>query len=202
MLVVSRDTGPMKPTTKQRISLLVGFLVLFGIAGVVLLLFRAGWRQLASAQAPLAAAVVAGSATVLVSILSVVTGKFLENRSKLREEHRQKKVPVYEKLIQFLFQVLFAEKLGEEPLSETKINEFFSEFMPELVIWGDGGVIKSFGDMREFSAQLAESERAIEVMFLYERVLLEIRRDLGHSPRELRKGDLLRLFITDIRRYL
>jgi len=192
----------MKPKTKRRISLLVGFLLLFGLAGTVVLALRAGWQQLVSAQAPVAAAVVAGSATVLVSILSLVLGKFLENRAKLREEHRQKKVPVYEELIAFMFRVLFAQKLGKEPVSEAELNQFFAQFTPRLVIWGAGGVIKSFGDLRELSSQLAESERPVEVMFLYERVLLEIRRDLGHSATELRKSDLLRLFITDIRKYL
>lgn len=192
----------MKPKAKQRISLLLVLLLLFVVVGGFILLLRAGWQQLVSAEASVAAAVVAGSATVLVSILSLVVGKLLESRAKVREEHRQKKIPVYEELIEFLFQVLFAQKLGKEPLSETEINQFFAQFTPRLVIWGAGGVIKSFGDMREFSPQLAESERPVEVMFLYERVLFEIRRDLGHSRTELQKGELLRLFITDIRRYL
>lgn len=192
----------MKPKAKQRISLLVGFLLLFAVVGGLIVLLRAGWQQIVSAEASVAAAVVAGSATVLVSILSLVVGKLLESRAKVREEHRQKKIPVYEELIEFLFQVLFAQKLGKESVSETEINQFFAQFTPRLVIWGAGGVIKAFGDMREFSSQLAESERPVEVMFLYERVLFEIRRDLGHSTSELHKGDLLRLFITDIRRYL
>lgn len=192
----------MKQKPNRRTSLLLGFLtLLFFLVGTFLGL-RTIWRLLTSAQAPLAAAVVAGSATILVSMLSVVVGKYLESRAKIREEHRQKKVPVYEELIQFLFRALFAQKLGREPLSDKEVIEFFSEFTPKLVIWGATEVVLAFGDFREFTLQLAESEQPVEVTFIYERVLLEIRKDLGHNIAALKKGDLLRLFITDIRKYI
>ena len=159
------------------------------------------WKNLSSAEATVGAAIIAASATVAVSMLSVVIGKYLESRAKIREEHRQKKVPVYEELIQFMFSVLLAQKVGREPLSEREINEFFAGFMPKLVVWGATNVILSFGDMREFSAKLAESGRAREVLIIYESVLFEIRNDLGNQG-TLGKGDLLRLFITDIRQSL
>jgi hypothetical protein len=40
------------------------------------------------------------------------------------------------------------------------------------------------------------------MLFLYERFLLEVRRDLGHKNKDLKKGTLLGLFVNDLDRYL
>ena len=36
------------------------------------------------------------------------------------------------------------------------------------------------------------------LMFLYEQLLLTIRRDLGHANKDIKTGDILSLFINDI----
>jgi hypothetical protein len=41
-----------------------------------------------------------------------------------------------------------------------------------------------------------------ESMFIVEDVLLEMRKDLGHPNRGFNKGDILRLFVNDIDKYL
>jgi len=146
-----------------------------------------------------AVAIVAAAATVIVSVITLVISKILEGRASITQELRAKKTPIYENIISTLYRVQFAEKLGEEPLSEKELIKFFADITEKLTIWGSDGVIRAFSDFRLATTRGADG---LDILLIYENLLLEIRKDLGHKNTNLKKGMILSLTVNDIDRYL
>lgn len=151
-----------------------------------------------------AASIIAAVSTVLISVLSVILSKNYERRREIRKEQREKKIPVYEELIGFLLKLLLAEKAGKKPPTEKEMAKFFMDFTERLIVWGADDVLKSFQVFREdlvISADMPETDHK-QTMINLENLMLKVREDLGHKNSNLEKGDVLSLFINDIRTVL
>lgn len=183
----------------QIIQVLTGLLLVGAFGWFIYTIGASVLSGLASLESDIAVAIVAASASIVVSALSLVGSKYLERRSSELQEIRKRKVPVYEELISTLFGVLFAEKAGRPKPSEQELMQFFADFTEKLVVWGSDGVISKFSEFR--TAPLRDVP-PMELMFLYEELLLEIRKDLGHRNTSVKKGTLLSLFINDIHKYI
>src|SRR5687767_3758954 len=96
-----------------------GFLVALGLVLVALvvwcgvLLVKSFWESFIQLNPAVATGIVAGAVTVLVSVISVLFSKHFEQRNNILKELREKKVPVYEELIELIFRIAYREKLGE-----------------------------------------------------------------------------------------
>ena len=168
-------------------------------AGTVWIL-RKIWGVVSAADPNVAAALIAASATVIVSVLSVVIGRWIENRSRIAEEQRQKKAPIYQELQEFFFKVLFAKQMGKTQPPEKEMIRFFAEFVPRFSVWASNDVVRAFLNFRNASsdASVKESDRGARLMFLYEQLIFQIRKDLGHSGTGIEPGSILALFINDM----
>ena len=168
----------------------LGYLLYFGLQAVLLFLD--------SIDSTFAAALVAASATVVVSVLSVLIAKHLDRRSEISISLRQQKVAAYQALTGLTFSIQYGEKLGKK-LTEQEMLQRFAEMMPQLVTWADAGVITSFTTFRRAATS---SGGPISVLFAMEEVYRAIRKDLGHDDNRLKKGDILGLFVNDVDKYL
>jgi hypothetical protein len=180
------------------------------IAGVVLsLALLAGtlygfWRLLTgvagvfrSLDSTVAVSVISASAAILVSTITVVLGKARDARLTIEKEVRDRKIPVYEELISFMFRVLMGSKTGNAP-SEQEVMEFFAKFTPHITVWGADGVVKAWVEFRSYTVDTDRVDQdPFRGILLYEAVLRAIRRDLGHRNAGLKAADLLGLFIND-----
>ena len=104
-------------------------------------------------------------------------------------------------MINFAFKIQFAEIAGEKPPTEQETIKFFAEFIPKLIVWGDENVMKSFCLFRDTAADNTDRPSS-KILFIFEDVLFNIRKDLGHKDKKIKKGDILGLFITDIKKHL
>jgi hypothetical protein len=190
---------------KRFFSLLVGVALIVGLLTATAFGLARSVHALRSLQSDVAVAVAAAAATVLVSVLTLVVTKYLETRATIKQQLREKKVPIYEELISTLFRLTYSEKLGETPMSEHEVMKFFISATERLVIWGSDDVLRSF---RAFRLHFVDVElqndprRAMKGLFLYEDMLLAIRRDLGHSNASLGRGSILGLWINDIDKHI
>lgn len=166
--------------------------------------FGARWalQGLLTVDPELGAALATGLVAVVVTVLSVAISKYYERKSALEHALREQKVPIYEKLIDFIFRITFAEKRGESMPTEKEMVLFMTELTRDLVIWRSPDVIRSFSDFKRLSSSLAEGGSHIPLMFAVEGVFRAIRRDLGHRDTLLKKGDILAIYINDIDQYL
>ncbi len=146
-----------------------------------------------------AAALVAAVATTLVSVATVVYGRYRERRDALDREIREKKIPMYSELVEELFAIF---KLGtdEEPTAEDsqRLGDFMVKITPLLITWASDEVLATWSRYRRRAADLEGAQSLFEP----ERLLLAIRRDFGHNNKGLAKGDSLGLFVNDIDDYV
>lgn len=139
----------------------------------------------------LVALIVAGS-TVIVSVLSLVIGKYIEKKKEIENSLREKKIPVYEEFVQFTFKVFNHEiDFAKNP---EKANKGFMDITQKLIVWGSDEVVNKWILYRNNS----QSSSPKNILFDMENLLLAIRRDLGHKNYSMIKGDLLSMFVKDV----
>lgn len=141
------------------------------------------------------AGMLAATSAVVVSVLSILIAKHLEQKALIAKEQREKKVPSYEGLIEFMFLMIHGEKLARGPLTEQEKADRMSRFNQQVIVWGSDEVIVAFAEFRQSSFN---SLGPLAIAVAVERLLLAIRKDLGHKNKGLGPGALLRTFINDL----
>jgi hypothetical protein len=175
---------------------LFGLFLLALIGGLGYELLKALLGLLLEIDSKIAAAIVAASTTILVSVFSVLISKFLEQRAKINQELREKKIPAYESLIEFVFRLVQAIKKGEE-LPEEEVEKFMLSFTQQVIVWGSDKVLQAFYNFKNHG----DSGDGREAVLRMEDLLLAIRKDLGHANNGLSQGKILGLFINDFEPY-
>ncbi|HLO88793.1 MAG TPA: hypothetical protein VK203_27815 [Nostocaceae cyanobacterium] len=108
---------------------------------------------------------------------------------QIRNEQIEKKTQIYEELVHFLFEILFAEKISKSKKSEQEIIEFLVGITPKLIMYASDATLKSFIKFR--MALINENNNSI--VYLGE-ILLNIRQDLGHNNNDLKEVSILEIF--------
>lgn len=173
------------------------------VAGLALLLIAVA-LLLVRIEPPVAAAIVAGAATVLGSTLSLTLGRYFERLRELEERSREKKSKFYEDFMNFWLATLFAKRLGKEEPTTQQIVGAFSDWTATLTFWAPDDVVRRWSQFRLQSASLegAEASERTEMLFMFEQVLFAMRRDSGYPGTTLARGDLLRLWVNDVDKYI
>lgn len=185
---------------KKAFQIILALLLLAGLVYIAYIGFGKVWSIFKSIDPTLAAGIVAASATVLVSVVTIVLSKRQEQKLEIENQLREKKVPVYEKIIEFIFLITFADKLGKKQPTDKEMIRFFADTTRELVIWGSHDMVKAFGDFRDSMMSMSEKKDPAHVLASVEDLLFAVRKDLGHGSYK-KRGDILRLYINDLPRY-
>lgn len=159
------------------------------------------WKIFSGLQKEVAAALIAASATVVVSVITVIVGKYYERKREIELEHRNKKIPIYEEFVEFLFKLLMSEKLNDRQMTEDEMLKFFIMFTQKLLVWGSDEVVTQWSKYRRLLINENDVDTSTN-MFELEKLLLAIRKDTGHKNKNFEKGEILGLFINDVDKYL
>src|SRR6266702_554274 len=174
------------------------FQLLIGLAliGRVISLLYSGikfiWVTLSTINPSLAVGIIAAGSTVIVSVVSVLISKHLEQKTAIKNQQREKKIPIYEELLTFIFTLWRPIKDGTEPPAEKEILDFMFNFTPKLIVWGSSEVVIKFAKFK------SSTQDPNTLIFSIEDIWLAIRKDLGHNDKNLSRGTLLGLIINDI----
>ena len=184
----------------HRKQLAVGVTALCVLLLLAYLLISKIWSVFSSVNPTLGAGLLAAAATITVSLISVLISKHLDRKALIANHLREKKVPTYEKIIRFIFEITFASKLGKKPPAEKEVIKFFAEITQELVIWGSDEILIAFYKFRTESMNIEEltNKEPLAVLFTFEDLLLAIRKDLGHKNSNISGGKILGLFVNDL----
>ena len=195
-------TGHAPRTSRREIA--VGLAALLLLLALVVLLGWGLFRALDQLKSGVAAAVVTASATVLISVFSLIFSKRWEQRRFIDQANREHKLPVYDEFIRFWFRVTFSGESAEDGLSDDDFKRFVAEFSQKLALWASDDVLQSYNRFRSIGSTTTSEDTEVDpsVLFAFEQMLFEIRRDLGHENNGLGAGDLLRLFINDVDDFL
>lgn len=149
----------------------------------------------------IAAGIIAATATICVSVFSVAASKILEMSIGVANEHRAKKIPIYEEFISFLIKIVQSNNpnSGQKPVTEKEMIASITKFSEVIIVWGSNDVIRAWYAFRHgFSGT---NQSAHQVFVLVENIVKAIRKELGHSPYDLKTGELLGVFVNDIETY-
>ncbi|MDP3983822.1 MAG: hypothetical protein Q8Q52_02295 [Acidimicrobiia bacterium] len=141
------------------------------------------------------------SGTVLSVGITVVGGQFLQRRAAHEAAQRPKKIQLYEQFMERWFGYLEfgtpkALRKGIRP-DDPKVIGYLAQFAREVILWGSSKVVAKYSAFTKTARELPK-DAPLAALLDFERLLLAMREDLGHSNRGLKAGDVLRLFVTDI----
>lgn len=153
---------------------------------------------LLSTLSTLDVAIVVALITGCVSIVTVIGGgianNYLAYRQRNSEYLREHKAQAYEKLIEIVYKMLMKSKNKEQYGADEMLSDM-NDFNQSLTLWGSSKAIRLWDEWR--LATVGKQPSASELLFAMEKVLIQLRRDMGQG-RGLKKGDLLKLFINDV----
>lgn len=183
---------------KKIANTVLGLALIFAVGWGIFKLAATFWDAFVQLNSTVAAGMVAAVSTVLVSVISVLYSKHLEQKLNIRKEHREKKIPVYEELITFIFDVIYAQKEGATPIPDDELIKTYSRITQKIIIWASDDVVRAFHKFR--SASLEQQENSMQLALSVEELFLAIRRDLGHKNKNIFTGQILGTFMNDMNR--
>ena len=171
--------------------------VLLAGAGLIIgaiLSGRAFVGALAGLSPDVAAAVIGSVGTILAGVFGVIWNQRSIERMRIRESHRPHKTEAYKNFVANV--VIKTLKEGKKATISAKgrreMVEVFHEFTGDALVWASPGFIKAYKRFRQTG-----QDESQQVLVYLDDMLREMRSDLGHDDHELKRGDLIKLFITD-----
>lgn len=133
----------------------------------------------------------AGLIGLLGMFLVALITHYQTKRREIDARHFADKREGYTEFIDLLFDFIVASKNKKE-LTEKEMLSKIIPFKKTLLIWGGPNTIKAWNQFEIKSSDKLAPEKALEEM---EKILREIRKDLGHDDSELESGNLSGLFL-------
>lgn len=177
-------------------QLCLGLIALAIVTFLVIYLLGAFFEALTSLDSDLAKAIIVASIAAIGTTATAALGKIYQQKIAIKQEIRDKKVPLYEEQLGIFFRVVFAEKIKSKAATEQELIEAFANFSEKLIIWGGPDVIRAWSNLR-LKLVNEESGNIAQIIAL-EDFMFALRKDLGNDNSKLDKGDLLQLFVNDL----
>jgi len=155
--------------------------------GLVLL-----WSSFAAIPKEIAVALIAAAATVFVSTLTVVLGRYFERKRELDALYRDKKAEIYDEFLKRFFDLFHGTTVTTSESDD--MVPFLREFTRKLLLWSGPGPIVAFVKWKE---NLTGGVPNAQTIFLMEEFLLALRRDLRYSNRGIPRGFFAQLFMKE-----
>lgn len=131
---------------------------------------------------------IAGPVAGAIGVIAVaVVQRRWEKKQELERSRREQMSPIYERLVGIL-----RESPGKEETSE-----FFKDLTTKMLLYGPAPIIKEWIEFRLRGMSTADDPTNPTSLLNYEKLLLLVRKDLGHDDSKLKRGDLLRIYVND-----
>ena len=135
-----------------------------------------------------------------ISILLALVGAFITFAGNLhiqtRNEQKPKKIEIYDRLIKFFFDTILANKIGKKPKSEDELIKGFADMTPDLVLWASDDVLNLYITFRQISTYDPQINPTNPIV-LFGKMLIAIRKDLGHQNSNINELSILGTFVND-----
>ena len=148
-----------------------------------------------------AAAMVAGLATVAVSVVGVFLGRYFERRKMLEAEIRVASIPMYTEFINGMLAMFRSADPADDDETAKRtadLVELLTRLTPDLVRWASDDVLVAWSRYRRRASSLSTKDSMQE----FGELMKALRKDFGHRNRGVKVGDLLGLFVNDIDEYM
>jgi len=126
--------------------------------------------------------IIIGLATVLTALANVYISKKQDQISARKALLREKKVPVYEKILGLIFNSVRASVEGKQP-EEDEIREDMLQIMQNLNLWAPNEVVHAFVKFRKVGDNSDSKKSPSSVLDPVADLVLAIRKDLGYKTK-------------------
>lgn len=189
-------------TLRTTINSLVGMLFIASAGFGIFLIVRAAWVGFTSLETGVASAVAAAAGAILLAVINLTAQRYLDRRREIEARQRDKKIDLYQNFVKLWFGVLISpESIKARAEGVQNVEKYIPELndiTQQLILWGSDGVLKSYSDFKRYISSSSQSKNHIQILTMFEDLLYEFRRDLGHNNRSLKERDILAVFINDI----
>lgn len=176
--MVPLETDEQMKRLARILSVLAALALVVGATALVVWMFRSFLGYISSVPKEMAAALIAGAATIIVSTLTITVGRYYERKKELDALYRDKKTEIYDEFLKEFFRICFAAGEKPEGQPEQDLTQFMREFTRKLILWSGPEVIEAFVTWKD---HLAKGTPDANSIFLTEGFLLAIRKDLRHT---------------------
>jgi len=158
----------------------------------IILFYRSAFAEL---DKTIQSTIIASIGTVLASVGAVIYNQRRAKEREISESHRPMKIEVYKNFMQMMFEFLGSSKAPkpDQIKSMRNLEKGFVVFTREIIAWGSPEVIRVYSQFRNS----AIDKQNYELLLIFDELLREMRSDLGNSNKRIKKGDLIKLFLTD-----
>ena len=180
---------------KRFVFTFLGFAILLAIPAAIYLVGKNFFSFLAEIDKTGAASIVAASGTAFAAVFTVVIGQSINKKREIADAHREYKIKLYSRFIDFTINWVFKQAKKKDPVDsdadQKELEDFFIEFSKELTLWASPGVIKAWSRFRNEAGKATGADTLGNVDEIYK----EMRKDLGNSNFGLDRNSLISLFI-------
>ncbi len=184
----------MKSSIKNRIFQIIAALITL----IVILILYASIKYIVtlilSLDKELIAAIIAASGTVFASVAAIILNQNRTKRREIEEAQRPNKIAAYQKFMKTMVVILKKGKDHEDLIKDgvlTKdLEDMFLSFQSDMIVWASPSVIKTY-------EMFKNNTQDTSILLYLDDILREIRSDLGHKNKGLKRGDLIKLFLRD-----
>jgi hypothetical protein len=142
----------------------------------------------------IAAAIVAGSATIITSTLAIVIGRYFESKRDREASHREHKTEVYDQLLKRLFEIFSGPNTVKIDSEEFAV--FLKEVHRKLVLWSGPKVLRSYSIWTMSLKRQGDNPKAKTMIQMID-FFLSLRKDLGHSNNGIKHEYLLGMMLKN-----
>ena len=135
--------------------------------------------------------------TILIALFGALITFVGNLQIQIRNEQKPRKTEIYDKVINFFFDSIFASKLGREPKSQEEMVQEFAELTLNLVLWASDDVLSLYIEFRKMAGGSVK-ESLKEPILLFGQLLLAMRKDLSHRNKQIDELSILGTFVNDV----
>jgi hypothetical protein len=157
--------------------------IALGVVGFVVVLVAGAALVYGLVKDPAVSGPVAGAIGVIVA---AIIQRRWEKGQELERLRREQMSPIYEQLVSIL----------KANPKEAETAEFFKDLTTKLLLYGPASIIKEWIEFRLYGVSADDPTNPTSLLN-YEKLLLLVRKDLGHDDSALKLGDLLRVYVND-----
>ena len=152
------------------------------------------FHALKTLDSNISVAIVAGSATVLTSTLTVVITRYYQGKRDREAAHRDKKIELYDKFLVKIFEIFLGDE--EKKVKDEDLVPFLKETQRKIILWSGADVIKAYAEWHQELTSHSDMPRAKSMIKMMD-FFMALRKDLGHSNTGIEHDHLLRFMLTN-----
>lgn len=135
------------------------------------------------------------------TIITLIYAKYRERQDYIIKELREKKIPVYKELINWVIKLKKIRWNLDGGENKTEVDDFefatkIIDFGGELIIWGSDDVLKNWILFIEFIRNNPPRDdlNIDNHLRQFDKLFRAIRKDLGHKNKDIKKGEIGDMF--------